>query len=90
MRQATGSFRKTREIPGTWKQYSDREFPGFFPMISGQILPESTGSCWNSPGKIREIPDRNTATNFPVFSVALRPFLAVRRSPGIQVRVFTI
>ncbi len=26
-----------------WKQYSGREFFGFFPMISGQFLPESTG-----------------------------------------------
>jgi hypothetical protein len=28
--KVTGSCRKTREIPGTWKQYSGREFPGFF------------------------------------------------------------
>jgi hypothetical protein len=41
-------------------------------MISGRILPESTGSCWNPPDKIREIPDRNTASNFLVFSVASR------------------
>jgi hypothetical protein len=51
-------------------------------MISGAILPESTESCWNPPEKIREIPDRNTASNFLVFSVASRPFPAVRRSPG--------
>ncbi len=74
---------KTREIPETWKQYSGREFPGSFPMISGRIMPERTGSCWNPSEKIREIPDRNTASNFLVFSVAPRPFPAVRRSPGL-------
>ncbi len=41
-------------------------------MISGRILPESTGSCWNPPEKIREILDRNTASNFLVFSVSRR------------------
>jgi hypothetical protein len=40
-----------------------------------------------STGKIREIPDWNTASNFLVFSVASRPFLAVRRSPG-HVRLY--
>jgi hypothetical protein len=54
----------------------------FFPMISGRILPESTGSYWNPPEKIREIPDRNTASNFLVFPVASRPFPVERRSPG--------
>jgi hypothetical protein len=83
--KVNGSCRKTREIPGTWKQYSSREFLGFFPMISGRILPEGTGSCWNPPEKIREILDRNTASNFLVFSVASPPFPAVRRSPGYVV-----
>ncbi len=27
-----------------WKQYSDQKFFGFFPMLSGRLLPESTGS----------------------------------------------
>jgi hypothetical protein len=52
---------------------------------SQRILPESIGSCWNPPKKIREIPDRNTASNFLVFSVASPPFPAVRRSPGYVV-----
>jgi hypothetical protein len=34
-----------------WKQYSDRKFFGFFPMIFGQSLPESTGSWRESTGK---------------------------------------
>ncbi len=55
--------------------------PDFFDD-SGWILLESTGSCWNLPEKVREIPDRNTASNFLVFSVASRPFPVVRRSPG--------
>ena len=63
-------------------------FPGFFPMISGRILPESTGSYRNLPEKIREIPDRNTASNFLVFSVAFRPFPSVRRSPWIYLVLF--
>jgi hypothetical protein len=53
-------------------------------VISGRILAESTGSCRNLPEKIREILDRNTASNFLVFSVASRPFPAVRRSPGLS------
>ncbi len=80
--KVTGSCRRTREISGTWKQYSRPEFSGFFPMISWRILSESTEICRNPPEKIREIPDRNTASNFLVFSVANRPFLAVRHSPG--------
>ncbi len=81
--KVTGSCRKTREISRTWNQYSRLEFPRFFPMISERILPESTGICRNPPKKIRKIPDRNTASNFLVFSVASRPFTAVRRSPGL-------
>jgi len=50
-------------------------FPDFFPMISGRILPESTGSCYNPPKKIREISDWNTASSFLVFSVASRPYV---------------
>ncbi len=53
-----------------------------FPIISGRILPETTGICRNPPKKTRKIPTRNTASNFLVFSVASRPFPAVRRSPG--------
>ena len=82
-RKVTVSCRKTREIAGTWKQYSRREFSGFFPMISGRFLPESTGSCRNPREKTRKIPARNTASNFLVFSGASRPFPAVRRSPGV-------
>ncbi len=55
---------------------------GITRIFSEGILPESTGSYWNLPEKIREIPGRNTASNFLVFSVASRPFPAVRRSPG--------
>jgi hypothetical protein len=35
--KVTGSFRKTPEIAGTWKQYSDRKLPGFFPVDSCQL-----------------------------------------------------
>jgi hypothetical protein len=34
-----------------WKQYSDRKFFGFFPMLSVQFLPGSTGSWQESAGK---------------------------------------
>jgi hypothetical protein len=43
-----------------WKQYSDRNFFGFFPMISGQFLLESTGKIWT-------ISSRNTASMFQCF-----------------------
>jgi hypothetical protein len=55
---------------------------GNFPMISGRVLSESTGCCWNPPKKIRKIQGRNTASNFLVFSVVSRPFPAVRHSSG--------
>jgi hypothetical protein len=35
--KVTGSCRKTPEIAGTWKQYSDRKMCGFFPMDACQI-----------------------------------------------------
>jgi hypothetical protein len=34
-----------------WKQYSNRNFLGFFPMIFDQFLPTSTGSWQESIGK---------------------------------------
>jgi hypothetical protein len=46
-----GSCRKTPEIAGTWKQYSGRKFSGFFPMISGRFLTESTRSWQEFTGK---------------------------------------
>jgi hypothetical protein len=39
----------------------------FFLMISGRILPESTGSCRNPPKKIWKITGRNNASNCLVF-----------------------
>ncbi len=35
--KVTVSFRKTPEIAGTWKQYSGRKLPGFFPVVSYQL-----------------------------------------------------
>jgi hypothetical protein len=35
--KVTGSFRKTPEIAGTWKQYSDRKLSGLFPVDSCQL-----------------------------------------------------
>ncbi len=35
------SGRKTTDIAGTWKQYSDRKFYGLFPMISCRKAQES-------------------------------------------------
>jgi hypothetical protein len=35
---ATGSCRKTPEVSGKWKQYSDRKLSGFFPVDSCQLL----------------------------------------------------
>jgi hypothetical protein len=35
--KVTGSSRKTPEIAGTWKQYSDRKLSGFFPLDSCQL-----------------------------------------------------
>ena len=46
-----GSGKKALEIAGTWKQYSHRKFVGFFPIISNQFLPESTGNWLESTGK---------------------------------------
>jgi hypothetical protein len=47
---ATGSCRKTPEIAGTWKQYSDRKLSRFFPVdiyplpvLSGMNRPEIIG-----------------------------------------------
>jgi hypothetical protein len=34
-----------------WKQYSDRKFFEFFPIISSPFLPEITGSSQESTGK---------------------------------------
>jgi hypothetical protein len=34
-----------------WKQYSSRNFLGFFSMLSDRLLPESTGSWQESTGK---------------------------------------
>jgi hypothetical protein len=59
--------------------------PGIFRIFSNdfrRILSESTGSCRNPLEKIREVSDRNTSSNFLVFSVGNRPFPAVCHSPG--------
>jgi hypothetical protein len=49
-----GSGRKAPEIAGTWKQYSHREFFGFFPMISDRFLPDPAGSSGRNlrPGDV--------------------------------------
>jgi hypothetical protein len=49
--KVTVFFRKAPEIAGTWKQYSDRKFFGFFPMISDRFLTESAGSWQEYTGK---------------------------------------
>jgi hypothetical protein len=55
--KVTGSCRKTPEIAGTWKQYSDRKLSGFFPVGFCQI-PVLSGR--NRPGitRNRQFPDR--------------------------------
>ncbi len=88
---ATGSRRKNAgKSPdpsgkhGKYLEHGSSISVWIFPMISGRILSENTGSCRNPQEKIREIPDRNTASNFLIFSVENRPFPAVRHSPGQQ------
>ncbi len=39
-----------------WKQYSDRKFFGFFPMISDRFLRESTGNWQESTEKNLQFP----------------------------------
>jgi hypothetical protein len=51
--KVTGSCRKTPEIAGTWKQYSDPELSGFFPVDSCQ-LPMLSGK--NRPKITRKNP----------------------------------
>ncbi len=51
--KVTGSCRKTPEIAGTWKQYSDRKLSEFFPVDSCQI-PVLSGR--NRPEIIRKNP----------------------------------
>jgi hypothetical protein len=41
--KVTGSFRKTPEIAGTWKQYSDWKLAGFFPVDSCAFGQEQAG-----------------------------------------------
>jgi hypothetical protein len=58
---------------------------GIFRIFYDDFWTDPAGKHWKlleSTGKIREIPDRNTASNFLVFSVASRPFPSVPRSPG--------
>jgi len=56
---ATESCRKTPEIAGTWKQYSDRKWSGFFPVGSCQLPVLSRPEIIE---KIRKFPVRNTAS----------------------------
>ncbi len=56
---ATGSCRKTPEIAGTWKQYSDRKLSRFFPLDPFQ-LPVLSDRSW--PEIIGKISARNTAS----------------------------
>ncbi len=53
--KVTGSFRKTPEIAGTWRQYSDRKLSGFFPVdscqfpvLSGRNQPEIIKKKWDN------------------------------------------
>ncbi len=39
------------ERTGRWKQYSSRNFLGFFPMMSDRFPPESTGNSQEFIGK---------------------------------------
>jgi hypothetical protein len=58
-----------RKILGSWKQYSGREFPGFFRVDSNNFQCFPAGSVPKSSEKIWEIPNRNTASMFQVFPV---------------------
>jgi hypothetical protein len=49
VRPGNGRFRVIPLI--LWKQYSDRKFVGFSPMISGRFLAKNTGSWQESTGK---------------------------------------
>jgi hypothetical protein len=59
---ATGSCRKTPKIAGTWKQYSERKFSGFFRWMPDNFLYLSAGTDRKSPEKIRKISGRNIAS----------------------------
>jgi hypothetical protein len=48
----TGFGRKTSEIHGKQKQYSEQEDCGIIPAISGRFPPERTGLCPEDTGKI--------------------------------------
>jgi hypothetical protein len=59
--KVTGSCKKTQEIAGTWKQYSDRKLSAFFPVdscqlpaLSGRSRPEMIGK--NSENFRPELP----------------------------------
>jgi hypothetical protein len=51
--KVTGSCRKTPEIAGTWKQYSDRKFSGFFQTISCAFRKELAGNHWKKSEKFQ-------------------------------------
>ncbi len=51
----TGSGRKTAEIHGKQKQYSEQEDCGIIPATSGRFPPERTGICPEDTEKIRKL-----------------------------------
>ncbi|CAM4989334.1 unnamed protein product, partial [Rotaria socialis] len=51
VRPGNGRFRVVPLI--LWKQYSGWKFFAFFPVISDQFLPESTGTWQESTGKVQ-------------------------------------
>ena len=66
---STGTHRKHT---GRWKQYSSRNFLGFFSMISDRFLQESTGNSQEFTGKdIRKLP-AGKLLPFPVLSCGIR------------------
>jgi len=83
---ATGSCRKDAgKSPnpagehGKYLEHGSSIPARIFPMLSNE---GSSQKALEIVGIHREIPDRITASNFLVFSVANRPSPAVRHSPG--------
>ncbi len=59
---------KHRKHTGRWKQYSSRNFLGFFPMISDRFLQENTGNSQEFTGKKSEKLPAGILLPFPILS----------------------
>ncbi len=78
-----------RKILGSWKQYSGREFFGFFSVDSDKFLCFPAGYVRKSSEKIRKIPGGNTASIFqifPVFPCTIRWFSCIFPARSCKIR----